>query len=224
MSQKHFTLWTQQTGPNGWKVAFVLNELGLEYESKYLDFAAKEHKGPEFLKINPNGRIPALVDHKNGDYTVWESAAILLYIVDKYDKDNKLSIPVGHPERHHLYQWLFFQMSGQGPYMGQAFWFIRYHPEHVPSAIERYKNETKRVFGVLESVLSKQEWLVGGKVTVADINFITWNRAFEILFGEELDFEKEFPATFKWHSKLVALPGVKAGLEEQARMITLVNK
>ncbi|TCD71660.1 Glutathione S-transferase 2 [Steccherinum ochraceum] len=224
MTQKHFTLYMHQAGPNSWKVAFVLNELGLEYERKYISLAAEEQKTPEYLKINPNGRLPALVDHENDDYTVWESAAILLYIVDKYDKESKLSFPADHPERHHLYQWLFFQMSGQGPYMGQAFWFIRSHPEHIPSAIERYKNEIKRVVGVLESVLSKQEWLVGEKLTIADISFVPRNAALGYLFGEDFDFEKEFPATFKWHAKLVALPGIKAALEEQSKAMTLMNK
>ncbi|TCD64425.1 Glutathione S-transferase 2 [Steccherinum ochraceum] len=224
MSQKHFTLWTHHTGVNGWRVAFTLNELGLEYESKYVDLESREHKGPDYLKINPNGRVPALIDHKNGDYTVWESAAILLYLVDKYDKEGRVSVPVGHPERHHLYQWLFFQSSGQGPYMGQAMWFSRYHSERIPSAIDRYKNETKRVLGVLDNVLSEREWLVGGKMTVADISFVPWNRGLGVLFGEELDFEKEFPATFKWHNKILASPGVKAGSDEQIRVAALFNK
>ncbi|TCD61229.1 Glutathione S-transferase 2 [Steccherinum ochraceum] len=223
MSQKHFTLWLSETGPNGWKVAYVLNELGLEYESKYVDMSVKEQKGPEFLSINPNGRIPALIDHRNDDYTVWESAAAMLYLVDKYDTENRLSIPATDPERHHLYQWLFFQMSGHGPYMGQGFWFLRYHVDRVPSATERYQNETKRVLGVLESVLSKQEWLVGGKMTIADIIFVAWNNALRTLLGVEFDFENEFPATARWHTKLRALPGVKAGIEEEARVTALMN-
>ncbi|TCD64427.1 Glutathione S-transferase 2 [Steccherinum ochraceum] len=224
MPQKHFTLWTHETGPNPWKVAFVLNELGLEYESKYIDFHTKEQKGPEYLKITPNGRVPALIDHKNGDYTVWESGAILLYLVDKYDKENRLTVPVDHPERHQLYQWLFFQTSGQGPYVGQVGWFTWYHPERLPSVLERYKKETKRVLGVLEIVLSKQEWLVGGKMTIADMIFISWTSASGILLGEDLDFEKEFPATYKWHSKLMELPSVKAAHEEQARATALMKK
>ncbi|TCD64429.1 Glutathione S-transferase 2 [Steccherinum ochraceum] len=217
MSQKHFTLWTHQAGPNGWKVAYVLNELGLEYESKHVDMSTHEQKGPAFLELNPNGRIPVLVDHKNNDYTIWESAAIMLYLVDKYDKKNKLSVPAADPERHHLYQWLFFQMSGQGPYMGQGVWFLRHHSERLPSAIERYQNETKRILGVLERTLSKQEWLVGGKVTIADIIFVPWNNALGYVLDEDFDLEKEFPATAKWHARLRALPGVKAGVDEASR-------
>ncbi|TCD63259.1 Glutathione S-transferase 2 [Steccherinum ochraceum] len=97
MAQKHFTLWTHHGGPNGWKVAFLLNELGLEYESKYVDMSVKEQKGPAYLQINPNGRIPSLIDHRNNGYTVWESAAIMLYLVDTYDKEHKLTIPAGDP-------------------------------------------------------------------------------------------------------------------------------
>ncbi|TCD63260.1 Glutathione S-transferase 2 [Steccherinum ochraceum] len=98
-------------------------------------------------------------------------------------------------------------MSGQGPYMGQAFWFSRSHAEQIPSAVERYKNETKRHLGVLESVLLKQEWLVGGKLTIADIIFVPWNNLLDLLYGTEFNFEQEFPATFKWHSRVTALPG-----------------
>ena len=166
----------------------MFHELGLTYESVYLDFQKGEHKAPEFTKYNPNGRIPAIIDHGNNDFVLWyvqsacnvkdgrsqsfirESNAILQYLVDKYDKDHKISAT--GDERYHELQWLYFQASGQGPYFGQAGWFLIYHPEKIPSAVERYRNETKRVFGVLESVLSKQEWLVGGKATIADLSFI----------------------------------------------------
>lgn len=102
-----------------------------------------------------------------------ESGAILQYLVDKYDPTHKISV-TGVEEKYDQLKWLFFQSSGQGPYFGQVAWFLFYHPEKVPSALERYRNETKRVFGVLESVLSKQEWLVGGKATVADISFVSY--------------------------------------------------
>ncbi|KAH8100292.1 glutathione S-transferase C-terminal-like protein [Cristinia sonorae] len=217
MSQKHFTLYSHAGGPNGWKVTYLLNELGLEYETKYLNSQKGEHKAPEFLKINPNGRLPALVDHKNGDFAVWESAAILIYLTDKYDTEKKFTFTEGN-EKYELLQWLFFQMSGQGPYFGQGFWFTFFHPEKVPSAVERYQNEAKRVLGVLESVLSKKEWLVGGKVTIADIAFVPWNNSLKGLLGADFDFEKEFPATAKWHDKIINLPGVKAGIEEKARL------
>ncbi|KAI0644616.1 glutathione S-transferase C-terminal-like protein [Trametes meyenii] len=217
---KQFTLYTHIGGPNGWKVAFVLEELGLTYESIYLDFNKNEQKGPEHTKFNPNGRIPTIVDHKNGDFALWESDAILLYLVDKYDKDNTLNA-TNDADKYKLLQWLFFQASGQGPYFGQAFWFLKYHQEKVPSAIERYRKETRRVYGVLEGVLSKQEWLVGGKPTIADISFVSWNNAaFNVILKdyEDVNVEKEFPSVYKWHQKLVARPGVARALETQAKV------
>ncbi|CDO72784.1 hypothetical protein BN946_scf184994.g37 [Trametes cinnabarina] len=195
---KQFTLYSNKTGANGWKVAFVLEELGLTYESIYLDFARGEHKAPEYTQYNPNGRIPALIDHRSNDFVIWESNAILLYLIKKYDKENKLGV-TNEEDKYKLLQWLFFQASGQGPYFGQAIWFMRFHPEHLPSAIERYQKETQRVLSVLESVLSKQEWLVGNKPTIADISFITW------------------------HQKLVERPAVKKLYEEQAKLLAANN-
>ncbi|THG95168.1 hypothetical protein EW026_g6430 [Hermanssonia centrifuga] len=209
---KQFTLYSHKGGPNGWKVAIVLEELGLTYESIYLDFQKGEQKAPEHTKYNPNGRIPTLIDHKNNDFTLWESDAILLYLVSKYDPEHKISV-TGEDEKFYLTQWLFFQASGQGPYYGQAAWFIYFHAEKIPSAIERYTNEILRVLGVLESVLSKQEWLVGGKLTIADLSFITWNQgalAGPLPNKEGFNFQKDFPAVSAWHAKLEARDSVKA--------------
>ncbi|OBZ70268.1 Glutathione S-transferase 2 [Grifola frondosa] len=215
---KQFTLYTHKGGPNGWKVAFVLEELGLTYHSIYLDFAKGEQKGPEHVKLNPNGRTPTIVDHKNGDFAVWESCAIIVYLVGTYDKQNKISVS-DPKERITQLQWLFFQASGQGPYFGQAYWFKAYHPEKVPSAIERYQKETIRVLGVLESVLSKQEWLVGGKFTVADVSFVPWDiSAFDALLVDYPGFslEKDFPAVKAWHEKVISRPAVAAVLAIKA--------
>ncbi|PSS06503.1 hypothetical protein PHLCEN_2v3705 [Hermanssonia centrifuga] len=208
---KQFTLYTHNGGPNGWKVAIVLEELGLTYESIYLDFQKGEQKAPDHTKYNPNGRIPTLIDHKNNDFTLWESDAILLYLVSKYDPEHNISV-TAEGDKFHLTQWLFFQASGQGPYFGQAAWFTYFHPEKIPSAIERYTNETIRVLGVLESVLSKQEWLVGGKPTIADFSFITWNQSSlsGVLTNKEgFNFQKDFPAVSAWHAKLEARDSVK---------------
>ncbi|KAI0075345.1 glutathione S-transferase C-terminal-like protein [Panus rudis PR-1116 ss-1] len=219
---KQFTLYSHVGGPNGWKVAFLLEELGLTYETKFLNFQAGEHKSPEFTsKYNPNGRIPVLVDHHNNDYTIWESDAILLYLADKYDTEKKFSV-TEEGDRYHLIQWLFFQASGQGPYFGQVFWFQHFHPEKLPSAIDRYKNEVRRVLGVLESVLSKQEWLVGGKYTIADMSFVTWNNgAFNAMFKDDADFdpEKEYPSVAKWHNAIVSRPAIKKTLETRAQLM-----
>lgn len=166
----------------------VLEELGLTWEPVYLNF--EQMKQPDYTKYNPNGRIPAIIDHRNGDFVLWyvpfsplrilspltsptirESNAIIQYLADKYDPEHQLSV-ADENEKYTLTQWLYFQSSGQGPYYGQAFWFANAHPEKIPSAMERYRKEARRVLGVLESVLSKQEWLVGGKLTVADISFV----------------------------------------------------
>ncbi|THG95280.1 hypothetical protein EW026_g6344 [Hermanssonia centrifuga] len=139
-----------------------------------------------------------------------ESDAILLYLVGKYDPEHKVSVTADE-QKYQIIQWLFFQASGQGPYFGQAFWFRFQHSEKIPSAIERYQKETIRVLGVLESVLSKDEWLVGGKCTIADLSFIQWNdivdRALEGY--ENFNFEKDFPAVFAWHSKMKARDAFK---------------
>ncbi|EKM48581.1 uncharacterized protein PHACADRAFT_108699, partial [Phanerochaete carnosa HHB-10118-sp] len=189
------------------------------YQSVYLNFRKNEQKAPEFTKYNPNGRIPAIIDHSNNDFVVWESNAIIQYIIDKYDKEHKLSIAPGTDEYYTQLQWLYFQASGQGPYFGQAVWFSVAHPEKVASALERYQKEIKRVLGVLESVLSKQEWLVGGRMTVADISFVRWNIDAATRLLENFDFEKEFPATAKWHNKLLERPAIKKVWEERARLV-----
>ncbi|KZT69089.1 glutathione S-transferase [Daedalea quercina L-15889] len=218
---KQFTLFTHGSGPNGWKVAFVLAELGLEYESKYLDFGKQEQKSPEHTKYNPNGRIPTLIDHGNNDFVIWESNAIMTYLVEKYDSEHKISVS-NFEEKIQQLQWLFFQASGQGPYFGQYFWFSRYHPDKIPSAVERYQKEVLRVTGVLESVLSKQEWLVGGKCTIADLSFIPWNQAaFQFILPGYADFnlEKDFPAVHRWHSALLARKAVAEQLALRESLI-----
>ncbi|KAM0750674.1 glutathione S-transferase [Meredithblackwellia eburnea MCA 4105] len=216
MSSPQFTLYSHASGPNGWKVAAVLKALGLTYETKYLQFDKGEHKGPEYTKFNPNGRIPALIDHHDNDFTVWESDAILLYLVEKYDPEHKLSF-TDPKDKIYVTQWLFFQSSGQGPYFGQRAHFQLFAPEKVPYAIERYGKEILRVFGVLNDVLSKQDYLVGGKLSIADLSFIPWNIfAIAALLPEGTDVAAQFPAFKAWHDKLVELPYVKATYEDRA--------
>jgi len=220
MAAKQFTLYTHKGAPNGWKVALVLAELGLEYDSVYLDFGANEHKAPEFTKFNPNGRIPALVDHSNNEFAVWESCACITYLAEKYDTEHKISV-ASMEDRMHQLQWLFFQASGQGPYYGQAVWFRNYHPEKVASAVERYQREAMRVLSVLEGVLAQQEWLVGGKCTVADMSFIPWNIfAFTGILGDfpEFNLERDYPHVAAWHQKLVSRPAIAAVLAIKASL------
>jgi len=215
---KEITLYTHLGGPNGWKVAFFLAELGITYESIYLDFNKLEQKAPEFIKLNPNGRIPAIIDHRNNDFVLWESGAILLYLADRYDKEHKFSA-VTDAEKAFQNQWLFFQASGQGPYFGQFFWFKLHHAEQVATAIERYEKEIERVLVVLNDVLSNQDWLVGNKMTIADISFISWNNlAFSATLASYNPVADKFPAVYKWHTALTSRPAVKATLDERAAL------
>ncbi|EED20528.1 AAR2 family protein [Talaromyces stipitatus ATCC 10500] len=147
---------------HGEKVCMILEELSLPYKIHYLEFS--EVKNESYLQITPNGRLPALKD-PNTWITLWESGAIILYLVDQYDMEGKISYK-DSPEKYLCQQWLAFQISGQGPYFGQATWFARFHPEKLPSAIDRYANEIPRVIGVIERALSKNSagnWLVGDK-------------------------------------------------------------
>ncbi|EKM50621.1 uncharacterized protein PHACADRAFT_213520 [Phanerochaete carnosa HHB-10118-sp] len=217
---KQFTLFSLKPGPNGWHVAFILEELGLTYENVFPNLDVTAHQGPEDLvKYNPNGRIPALIDHGNNDFVIWESGAINQYIVDRYDKERKISLAPGTEEYYTQLQWLYFQASGQGPYFGQLVWFAAYHPEKPQSVLDRYTNEIKRVFGVLEGVLSKQEWLVGNKPTVADISFCSWNEIITTTVLQNFNFEKEFPVTAKWHKKILARPAIKKVWDERAKLL-----
>ncbi len=131
------------------------------------------------------------------------------YLIDQYDTDNTISHST-FPEKYHAKQWLHFQMSGQGPYFGQAAWFTHFHPEKVPSAVTRYRNEIKRVTMVLDKVLADREYLVGDKCTYADLAFVPWYIAVPYAFaGEEVDLAKEFPNYGAWMSRLLARTSVQ---------------
>lgn len=221
-SSPQFTLYSHAGGPNPWKVAIVLEELGLADKTKtvFLDFASKQHKAPDFTKYNPNGRVPALVDHSNNDFVLWESNAILDYLVLKYDTKHLISVE-GIENRALQTQWLFFQASGQGPYYGQAVWFNVYHAEKLPSAVERYRNEALRVTQVLEDVLkvAPNNVLVGGKVTIADLSFITWQNMVPFILGDKYnaeEFKTKFPTVVAWLEKLKARPAVAKVLAAKA--------
>jgi len=213
---KQFTLYTHKGGPNGWKVANFLSELGLTYHSVYLDFNTLEQKASPHVDLNPNGRIPTLVDHTNKDFVLWESNAILTYLADRYDPARQFSAST-EEDKYKQLQWLFFQASGQGPYFGQAAWFSWYHAEKVPSAVERYQNEIKRVLKVLDGELAQREWLVGGKYSIADLSFVTWT-----VFGTTslappgYDFAKEAPHAHAWLQKMLARPAIAKVTAEKA--------
>ncbi|SPJ92458.1 related to theta class glutathione S-transferase [Fusarium torulosum] len=210
---KPLILWGGVDGPNPPKVAMVLEELQIPWEPKYLPLS--EVKKPDYVAINPNGRLPTLQDPNTG-ITVWESGAILEYLVMEYDKEHKLSFPLATPEFYHCQQWLIFQVSGQGPYYGQVYFFKHYHSEKVDSVIERFAKEVRRVSAVLDAHLANHQYLVGEKCTYADIAWIPWQVVAASLVGEELDLAKEFPHLQAWLDRLTSRPAVKKVLDERA--------
>jgi glutathione S-transferase len=188
---KPIKLWGR-TGINPSKVKLILEELNLPYEAVSQPLATV--KNSDYVAINPNGRVPSIHD-PNPDITLWESGAIIDYLISTYDKKNVISFPVGTKESFLTKQWLFYQTSGQGPYYGQASWFKIFHHEKLPSALERYIKETNRVTAVLEAHLAQEKkenggsgdgpWLVGNKCTYADAAFVPWQVAFGIVFKKE---------------------------------------
>jgi glutathione S-transferase len=163
-------LYTSPT-PNGWKVSVALEELGLPYSVRAIDLAAGEQKTEAYLRLNPNGRIPTIVDRGNDDFAVFESGAILVYLAEKTGR----LMPADVKGRSLVMQWLMFQMSGVGPMMGQANVFHRYFPEKIQPAIDRYQNESRRLFEVLDRRLADHEWLAGD-YSIADIAHWCWVR------------------------------------------------
>ncbi|KAL2833722.1 glutathione transferase [Aspergillus cavernicola] len=196
---KPITVWLTPPGPNPWKVVVIIKELGIPFEIHSFKF--EDVKKPPFIDINPNGRVPAIVDPNTG-LTLWESGAIIQYLIEEYDKEHKLSYDTLR-EKHLLNQWLHFQMSGQGPYYGQCAWFNVLHTEKIPSAINRYKGEIHRLLGVLNTALTGKIWLVGDKCTFADLAFLPWNEQLQAL----LDVPREevlaaYPNVLAWHTRL----------------------
>ena len=164
-------LYTSPT-PNGWKVSVALEELELPYEPHVIDLSKGEQHTPEFLAMNPNGRIPVITDCDTG-LTVFESGAILLYLAEKAGR----LLPTDTAGRYRVMQWLMFQMAGIGPMQGQAVVFVRYFPEEVPAAVDRYCNETRRLYEVLDRQLAETEYLAG-EFSIADIANWSWVRSY----------------------------------------------
>jgi GST-like protein len=163
------TLYTTAT-PNGWKASIALEELALPYDVHPIDLGKLEQKEAWFLKLNPNGRIPVIVDHEADEFAVFESGAILIYLAEKTGR----LLPTDAKGRSRTLQWLMFQMGGVGPMMGQANVFFRYLPEKIPVAIERYQRESRRLLEVLDRRLNESEFLAGDEYTIADIANWSW--------------------------------------------------
>ena len=166
-------LYTAPT-PNGWKASITLEELGIPYEVHLVNLMAGDQKQPDYLKINPNGRIPAIVDPNEDGFAVFESGAIMIYLAEKAGR----LLPSDRRGRSRVMQWLMFQMGGVGPMMGQANVFFRYFPEKIQPAIDRYQNECRRLFEVLNGRLGESEWLAGD-YSIADIANWSWVRTYK---------------------------------------------
>ncbi|MGC5700367.1 glutathione S-transferase N-terminal domain-containing protein [Pseudomonas sp. NFXW11] len=200
-------LYTAAT-PNGHKVSILLEELGLPYTVHALSFDQREQKAPGFLKINPNGRIPAIVDRDNGDFPVFESGAILVYLAERSGQ----LLPADAKGRSIVMQWLMFQMGGIGPMQGQANVFFRYFPEKLQGAIDRYQHETRRLYEVLDSRLQQVDYLAGD-YSIADIASFPWVRG-HAWSGVSVD---GLPALQRWMAALEARPAVQRGLQVPQR-------
>lgn len=166
-------LYTSPT-PNGWKASVTLEELELPYEIHAIDLSKNQQKEEAFLALNPNGRIPVIVDREADDLTVFESGAIMIYLAEKTGR----LLPSDPKRRSRAIQWLMFQMGGIGPMMGQANVFFRYFPEKLQPAIDRYQNESRRLFEVLDRRLGESEWLAD-EFSIADIANWCWVRTYK---------------------------------------------
>ena len=190
--------------PNGYKISIMLEECGLPYTVHVMNLTALEQKQPAFTSINPNGRIPAIVDHDEGDFSVFESGAILMYLAEKAGK----FIPVNRLGRSRATQWVVWQMAGLGPMMGQLNVFRHYFPERLPSVVERYSRETYRLFGVLEGQLASHAYVAGDEYSIADIACWPWIFA----HGWSQLSLTDYPALKRWFDVIGERPAVKRGL------------
>ena len=195
-------LYTAAT-PNGWKASVVLEELGLPYELHAVNLRKNEQKEPAYLKLNPNGRIPTIVDRSAHNFAVFESGAILIYLAEKTGR----LMPADAKGRSTVIQWVMFQMGGVGPMMGQANVFHRYFPEKIQPAIDRYQKECRRLFEVLNTRLAKHEFLAGD-YSIADIANWCWVRTHR-WSGVDID---DLHHLVRWRDQLAERPACKKGV------------
>jgi glutathione S-transferase len=201
-------LYTAPT-PNGWKASIALEELEMPYEVHIVNLMAGDQKKPEYLALNPNGRIPTIVDRDAGDFAVFESGAILIYLAEKAGR----LLPRDPKGRSRVIQWLMFQMGGIGPMMGQANVFFRYFPEKILSAIDRYQNESRRLFEVLDGRLAVSEWLADD-YSIADIANWSWVRTHK-WSGVSVDGLEHLQ---RWLGQMASRPACQRGAEVPFRI------
>ncbi len=201
-------LYTWAT-PNGRKISIMLEELELQYCSQPIDIGKGVQFSDNFIAVNPNSKIPAIVDNDGPDgepLTVFESAAILIYLAEKTGSD---LLPRENQPRYQVMQWLMLQMGGVGPMFGQAHHYLRFAKEDVPYAKKRYLDETRRLYGVLNGRLSETEFLAGACYTIADIATYPWIARYD---WHEVDLN-DFPAVKRWFDKLSTRPAIVRGMK-----------
>jgi GST-like protein len=199
--------------PNGHKVHVMLEECGLPYKAIPVNIGAGEQFRPEFLAISPNNKIPALVDPEGPDgkpIALFESGAILVYLAGKTGR----FLPGTDRERYEVLQWLMFQMGGVGPMLGQAHHFRLYAPEKIAYAIDRYSNEAKRLYGVIDKRLAQSPWLGGKEYSIADIATFPWLRSWK---NQGIVLE-DYPNLQRWFDTIAARPAVQRGVQVLAEL------
>jgi GSH-dependent disulfide-bond oxidoreductase len=199
--------------PNGHKVHIMLEECGLAYRAIPVNIGAGEQFRPDFLAISPNNKIPAIVDPDGPDgkpMSLFESGAILVYLASKTGR----FLPASDRAKFEVLQWLMFQMGGVGPMLGQAHHFRMYAPEKIPYAIDRYTNEARRLYGVIDQRLSQSEWLGGADYSIADIATFPWLRSWE---NQGVVLE-DYPHLKRWFDTIAARPAVQRGVQVLAHL------
>jgi GST-like protein len=206
-------LYTAST-PNGHKASCTLEALALDYTIHAIDLGSGDQKQPEFLRINPNGRIPAIIDRGMDDLTVFESGAIMVYLAEKTGK----LLPTSIRGRSEVMQWLMFQMGGIGPIMGQANVFYRYFPEKIQPAIDRYQNESRRLFEVLDTRLGNSEWLADD-YSIADIANWCWVRTYKWSGVSRQGLDN----LDRWLNAMKAIPAMQKGVTVPVSIDSLLD-
>jgi len=193
--------------PNGHKIHIMLEETGLPYRVHPIDIGAGDQFKPDFLKISPNNKMPAMIDSDGPDgkpMSMFESGAMLLYLASKTGK----FLPENIRERWSTLQWLMFQMGGVGPMLGQAHHFLVYAPEKIPYAMQRYSKEANRLYGVMDRRLAESKFIACDEYTIADMAIMPWLRSYK---NQGVEME-EYPRVKRWFDGIAARPAVQRGL------------
>ncbi|MGC1182818.1 glutathione S-transferase N-terminal domain-containing protein [Legionella sp.] len=201
-----YTLYSQGT-PNGIKPTIMLEELAQSYTLKLIDISKGEQFDPNFSKISPNNKIPVLYDKEN-DFYLFESVAILQYLAEKHEK----FLSKKFIKKYQVVQWCYFQAAHIGPTFGQFGHFHRFAPKHVPYAMKRYADESKRLMGVMEQQVRQHQFISGPEYTIADMAIWPWVYCFQEFYQQIID-AKQFPHLLNWYTHLAKRPAIKATLK-----------